>query len=122
MSRAVASALIALVLGSNLVGGIAWWCHTDGEAHDEPCCGMDAQADQAPRLGDAGCCEQLSQWRLTQAVERVESGARSPALLVALAVVIEAAPRVFEAPVNRFEQRPRPGGRGLLAQHRALLI
>jgi hypothetical protein len=119
MSRAVASALTALLLASNLVGGICFWCHNDGETHDEPCCGQSADADQPPQLGDVGCCEQLSQWRVTQAVERVEHGA--PQQIVAVVSLIVVPADVTSRSFVATREPPRPGG-GLLQQHRALLI
>ena len=121
MSRVVASALAVLVLASNLVGGICWWCHGDGQAHDEPCC--DQPRDAAPVVGEAGCCEQLDQWRLTQAVERVEVQRAQQVVLAVLVLSAIAPPAVAPETFDRtWSERPDPGGGALLRQHRSLLI
>ncbi len=126
MSRMLAAVLALLVLGSNALGGIAWLCHHDGQAHDEPCCESASDEDAPPQLGDQACCEQLSQLRVTQAVERAEVSAPHAVVLAVLALVQLAPAPSLESLVAVPEQPwtgpPRPGGGPLLAQGRSLLI
>jgi hypothetical protein len=126
MSRALSLALLALTLGSNALGGVAWLCHGDGLAHDEPCCEQKTSKEQAPALAEVPCCELLSQLRPTQAVERVEASTPSVVSLPVLAVLAPSTPRVLEGPTPvaalPWTGPPRPGGGPLLSQGRSLLI
>ncbi len=126
MSRALSLALVALTLGSNALGGVAWLCHQDGLTHEEPCCETTANTDPVPQLAEAPCCEQLSALRVTQAVERVESSTPRVVVLAVLAVAVtQLRPALDGSPENPprpWTGPPRPGGGPLLAQGRSLLI